>query len=74
MPSIPRKDRQMTHKNTPIVKKKIQDLLKELPVIERLNVLEPLCDKYRAESRKEIEKDVIEWSRKKGLPRIKTDY
>lgn len=64
----------MTHKNTPIVKKKIQDLLKELQVIERLNILEPLCDKYRAESRKEIEKDVIEWSRKKGLPRIKTDY
>jgi hypothetical protein len=64
----------MAHKNTPIVKKKIAELLKELPVIERLQILEPLCDKYRKESRAEVEKDVNEWSRKKGLPRIKTDY
>lgn len=64
----------MAHKNTPIVKKKIVEMLKELPVIERLQILEPLCDKYRKESRAEIEKDVIEWTRKKGLPRIKTDY
>lgn len=64
----------MSHKNTPIVKKKIVELLKELPVIERLNILEPLCDIYRAESRKEVEKDVREWTKKKGLPRIKTDY
>lgn len=64
----------MSHKNTPIVKKKLVELLKELPVIERLNILEPLCEVYRAESRKEVEKDVIEWSKKKGLPRIKTDY
>ena len=56
------------------MKKKIAELLKELPVIERLEILEPLCDKYRKESRAEVEKDVIEWSRKKGLPRIKTDY
>lgn len=59
---------------TPIVKKKIIELLKELPVIEALKILEPLCDKYRKQSRAEIEKDVLEWSRKKGLPRIKTDY
>jgi hypothetical protein len=64
----------MSHKNTPIVKKKLVELLKELPVIERLNILEPLCEVYRAESRKEIEKDVREWTKKKGLPRIKTDY
>jgi hypothetical protein len=56
------------------VKKKLVELLKELPVIERLNILEPLCEVYRAESRKEIEKDVREWTKKKGLPRIKTDY
>jgi hypothetical protein len=64
----------MAHKNTPIVKKKIVELLKELPVIERLQILEPLCETYRQESRAEIEKDVTEWTRKKGLPRIKTDY
>lgn len=64
----------MSHKNTPIVKKKLVELLKELPVIERLNILEPLCEVYRAESRKEVEKDVREWTKKKGLPRIKTDY
>jgi hypothetical protein len=64
----------MSHKNTPIVKKKLVELLKELPVIERLNILEPLCEVYRAESRQEIEKDVREWTKKKGLPRIKTDY
>jgi len=64
----------MTHKNTPIIKKQVQELLKQLPPIERLKILEPLCDKYRAESRKEVEKDVTEWSRKKGIPRIKTDY
>jgi hypothetical protein len=64
----------MTHKNAPIIKKKVQELLKELPPIERLNILEPLCEKYRADSRKEIEKDVTQWSRKKGIPRIKTDY
>lgn len=64
----------MAHKNTPIVKKQIIELLKGLPVIEALKILEPICEKYRAESRKEVEKDVLEWSRKKGLPRIKTDY
>jgi hypothetical protein len=64
----------MTHKNAPIIKKQVQELLKTLPPIERLNILEPLCDKYRAESRKEVEKDVTKWSRKKGIPRIKTDY
>ena len=64
----------MTHKNTPIIKKQVQELLKTLPPIERLNILEPLCEKYRAESRTEVEKDIREWSRKKGLPRIKTDY
>ncbi len=36
--------------------------------------LEPLCEVYRAESRQEVEKDVREWTKKKGLPRIKTDY
>ena len=56
------------------MKKKLVELLKELPVIERLNILEPLCEVYRAESRQEVEKDVREWTKKKGLPRIKTDY
>lgn len=64
----------MTHKDVPIIKKKIVEMMKVLTPMERLNILEPLCDKYRAESRKEIEKDVIEFSRRKGIPRIKTDY
>lgn len=64
----------MATKNIPIIKKQIQELLKELEAIEKLTILEPLCDKYRKDSRKEVEKDVIEWSRKKGIPRIKTDY
>lgn len=45
-----------------------------LTPLERLNILEPLCDKYRKQSRAEIEKDVIEFGRRKGIPRIKTDY
>ena len=64
----------MANKNLPIIKKQIQELLKELPAIDKLNILEPLCEKYRKDSRKDVEKDVIEWSRKKGIPRIKTDY
>ena len=64
----------MGHKDSPILKKKITEMLKHIPPIERLAILEPLCDKYRKESRADVEKDVSEWSRKKGLPRIKTDY
>jgi hypothetical protein len=64
----------MSHKNTPIVKKKLVELLKELPVIERLNILEPLCEIYRAESRREVENDVLQWSKTKKIPRIRTEY
>lgn len=64
----------MTHKDYPIIKKKIQELMEVLTPMERLNILEPLCDKYRKQSRAEVEKDVIEFSRRKGIPRIKTDY
>jgi hypothetical protein len=64
----------MSHKNTPIVKKKVAELMSQLPVIERLNILEPLCEMYRAESRQEVEKDVREWSKTKKIPRIRTDY
>ena len=64
----------MGHKDSPILKKKITEMLKHIPPIERLTILEPLCEKYRKESRADVEKDVSEWSRKKGLPRIKTDY
>jgi hypothetical protein len=51
-----------------------QELVKVLTPVERLQILEPLCDKYRKQSRAEIEKDIIEFSRRKGIPRIKTDY
>jgi len=64
----------MTHKDLPIIKKQIQEMMKVLTPIERLTILEPLCDKYRKQSRAEVERDVIEFSRRKGIPRIKTDY
>jgi hypothetical protein len=64
----------MTHKDYPIIKKKIQEMMSVLTPMEKLNLLEPLCDKYRKQSRAEVEKDVIEFSRRKGIPRIKTDY
>ena len=64
----------MTHKDLPIIKKQIQEMMKVLTPIERLTILEPLCDKYRKQSRAEVEKDVIEFSRSRGIPRIKTDY
>ena len=64
----------MTHKDFPIIKKQIQELVKVLTPGERLQLLEPLCDKYRKQSRAEVEKDIIEFSRRKGIPRIKTDY
>ena len=64
----------MTHKDVPIIKKKIQELMAVLTPMERLTILEPLCDKYRKQSRAEVEQDVLEFSRKKGIPRIKTDY
>ena len=64
----------MTHKDFLIIKKQIQELVKVLTPVERLQLLEPLCDKYRKQSRAEVEKDIIEFSRRKGIPRIKTDY
>jgi len=64
----------MGHKDIPILKKQITQLLSKLEPAERLQVLEPLCEKYRKESRDAIEKDLQEFKRKKGIPRIKTDY
>ncbi|MBM3417424.1 MAG: hypothetical protein FJY17_00710 [Bacteroidetes bacterium] len=64
----------MTNRNFQIIKKQIQELVEVLTPVERLQLLEPLCDKYRKQSSAEVEKDVIEFSRKKGIPRIKTDY
>ena len=64
----------MGHKDTPILKKQIAQLLSKLEAAERLQVLEPLCDKYRKESRAAVEKDLQEFKKKKGIPRIKTDY
>jgi hypothetical protein len=49
-------------------------MLSKLEAAERLSILEPLCEKYRKESRQNIEKDVREFKSKKGIPRIKTDY
>lgn len=64
----------MGHKDAPILKKQIQEMLSKLAAAERLAILEPLCDKYRKESRADVEKEVQEFKRKKGIPRIKTDY
>jgi hypothetical protein len=49
-------------------------MLSKLEASERLAILEPLCDKYRKESRDSVEKDLREFKSKKGIPRIKTDY
>lgn len=64
----------MSHKDSPILKKQIKEMLNNLPPVERLAILEPLCDMYRNESRKEVEKDIQEFRLNKGIPRIKTDY
>ena len=64
----------MTHKDVPIIKKQIQELMKVLTPVEKLTILEPLCDKFRKQSREEVEKDVIEFGRRNKIPRIKTDY
>ncbi len=64
----------MGHKDSPIIRKQIKELLSKLSPIERLAILEPMCDAYRKESRMDVEKDTQEFKRKKGIPRIKTDY
>jgi hypothetical protein len=64
----------MTHKDVPIIKKQIQEMMKVLTPVEKLQILEPLCDKYRKQSRAEVEKDVIEFGKRNKIPRIKTDY
>lgn len=64
----------MAHKDSPILKKQIKEMLSKLPPVERLAILEPLCDLYRKESRMEVETDIREYKRNKGIPRIKTDY
>ena len=64
----------MGHKDTPIIRKQIKELLSKLSPVQRLIILEPLCDTYRKESRMEVEKDIREFKREKGIPRIKTDY
>lgn len=64
----------MAHIDSPILKKQIKEMLSKLPPVERLAILEPLCDLYRKESRKDVEKDIQEFKRNKGIPRIKTDY
>lgn len=48
--------------------------MKVLTPVEKLQILEPLCDKFRKQSRAEVEKDVIEFGNKNKIPRIKTDY
>ena len=49
-------------------------MMKVLTPVEKLTILEPLCDKYRKQSRAEVEKDVIEFGKRNKIPRIKTDY
>jgi hypothetical protein len=49
-------------------------MLSKLSPIERLSILEPLCELYRKESRMDVEKDIREYKHRKGIPRIKTDY
>lgn len=64
----------MSHKDSPILKKQIKEMLNNLPPVERLAILEPLCDMYRNESRLDVEKDIQDFKRNKNIPRIKTDY
>ena len=64
----------MAHQDSPMLKKLIKELLSKLPPVERLSILEPLCEAYRKESRMDVEKDIQEFKRNKGIPRIKTDY
>ena len=64
----------MGHQDSPMLKKLIKELLNKLPPVERLAILEPLCEAYRKESRMDVEKDIQEFKRNKGIPRIKTDY
>jgi len=64
----------MSHKDSPILKKQIKEMLSKLPPIERLAILEPLCEIYRKESRLDVEQDIREFKHRKGIPRIKTDY
>lgn len=63
-------------RNIPIMKKKVSLLIKELDLspVEVLQVLEPICEHYRKCSRENVERDVSEWKKKKGIPAIKTDY
>ena len=49
-------------------------MMKVLTPVEKLQILEPLCDKFRKQSRAEVEKDVIEFGKRNKIPRIKTDY
>lgn len=48
--------------------------MKVLTPVEKLMILESLCDKFRKQSRAEVEKEVIEFGKKYKIPRIKTDY
>ena len=64
----------MAHKDSPILKKQIKDMLSKLNPIDRLAILEPLCEIYRKESRLDVEKDIQDFKHRKGIPRIKTDY
>jgi len=64
----------MSHKDMPIIKKQISELLKKLSPVERLQILEPMCDRYRKQSREEVQKDTIEFCRRKSIKLIKTDY
>ena len=65
---------QMSQKEGMSLKKQINQLLSQLTAAERLTILEPLCDKYRKESRQEVERDLADFKLRKGIPRIKTDY
>ena len=64
----------MAHKDAPILKKQIREMLEKIPPADRLTILEPLCEKYRKESRTEVEKDLLNWKQKMKIPRVKTDY
>ena len=64
----------MGHKDMPILKKQISEMLKKLTPVERLQILEPMCDKYRKQSREEVHKDTVEFCRRKNIKLIKTDY
>lgn len=64
------------NKNTPIFKKKVRELIRELELspVDVLSVIEPLAESLRKKSSQTINKAVNDWGNKRGIRTIRTDY